>query len=115
MAAPALPPAATLRLVSPPIPPNNEEIDVEAEARILAAIEKLDGKVDGILQSQAGHAEWRKAVDEDRAHVERRLDDLEDADREREMAVVKIMAWAAGAGAVAGALAAIAGIVARVH
>ena len=67
---------------------------------ILAAIERLDGKIDGVLNWQAGHVEWRKAVEATHDRHETRLDVLEEGDRARELSIVKVTAWAAGAGSI---------------
>lgn len=93
-------PASGVRPVVRP----EEPYTVEATERILAAIEKLDGKVDGVLQQQAAHCEWRKSVDEDRTHHDTRLDDLEEAMTEQRIGHAKIIAYATGASAAASAI-----------
>lgn len=79
-----------------------ESLDVNSTEIILAAIKELDTKLDGALRQQAADAEWRKNVDATSAKHEKRLEDLEKADRARELSIVRIMAWAGGAGAVSG-------------
>jgi hypothetical protein len=75
-------------------------IDTTTGAQILAAIERLDGKMDGVLNWQAGHVEWRKHVDSVHDRTESRLDDLEAGDRARELSIVRVTAYAAGAGSI---------------
>lgn len=80
--------------MSPPI------FDATTGAQILAAIERLDGKIDGVLNWQAGHTEWRRAVEATHDRHEARLDVLEEGDRKRELSIVRVTAWAAGAGSI---------------
>jgi hypothetical protein len=74
---------------------------LDATTQILSAIERLDGKVDGLLLRDAGHVEWRKHVEAEIARYATRIDVLEERDRDREISIVRIMAWSAGAGGVA--------------
>lgn len=81
--------------MSPPV-----ELTAAGTTQILTAIERLDGKVDGILQHQAALVEWRKHVEAEHGRHEARLGALEEGDRERELSIVRVTAWAAGAGSI---------------